>query len=165
MDCSNCANVVNGSSPVCRILNKVYPISDYPNQGLSCTAWTQGKAQRIVKDVKRDPLLSWIDRFKGNKVKDVSQIVPVVEENSENKKEALKKLEDALLDPDTKNKAYLLGIREELKKPITDVQVSVPIQPQETLENEINVKNSLGWLIAAVLGGTLFSLWLLGLIG
>jgi hypothetical protein len=165
MDCSNCGNVVNGSSPVCKILNKIYPITDYPNQGSNCVSWTQGKAQRTVKETKRDPLLSWVGKFNRNRVKDVSQTIPVVEENSENKEEALKKINDALLDPNTKNKAYLLGIREELKKPIIDVHVSVPIQPQETLENEINVKNSLGWLVTAVFGGILISLWLLGLIG
>jgi hypothetical protein len=164
MDCSNCANVVNGSSPVCRILNKIYPISDYPNQGLGCAAWTQGKAQRTVKETKRDPLLSWIGRFKGHKVKNIPQTVPVVEENSENKEKALKKVEDALLDPNTKNKAYLLGIREELKNPSVEPKPSVSVQPKETMENEINFKDSLGWLIAAALGAVLISLWLLKLI-
>jgi hypothetical protein len=157
MDCSNCANVVNGSSPVCRILNKVYPISDYPNQGVNCVSWTQSKAQRTIKENKRDPLLSWIGKFKKTKEK----VAPIIDEK---KQEVLKKIEDDLLNPDVKNKAYLLGIREELKNPIpTKTQDAIESQP--VIETEVNFKNSLGWVIASVLGAVLISLWLLGLIG
>jgi hypothetical protein len=161
-DCSNCANVIRtGEDHVCKILNSTYLISNYPTQGVSCATWKQGQTQKLVKETKRDPLLSWINRFNKGKEKDESRDAPVIDEKS--KLEALRKVEDALVDPNIKNKAYLLEIRKELKT-TTETNVSTPVQPQVVSDNEINFKNSLGWLIAAALGAVLISLWLLKLI-
>jgi hypothetical protein len=129
-DCSNCSNVVaSGQGHFCKMGNNVYPISNYPEDGASCSTWTQGSAQKVEKEHSRDPLLSWLDRKKN--------------------KSSIDSAEQKIIDAYDKN----MGFTE---------TPQVNASKSKFNDGEVDVKNALGWIIAAVLSGVLISLWLLG---
>jgi hypothetical protein len=155
-DCSNCSNVVvSGQDHFCKINNSVYPISNYPDDGASCSTWNQGHTQKVTKEHSRDPLLSWINRFNKGKEKDESHNVPVIDEKEQKIIEAFN------------NNAKDLGIEipKATPSPVHQTyQTRTITQPETTLDGEVNVKNALGWIVAAILGGIIIGLWLLGLL-
>jgi hypothetical protein len=149
-DCSNCNKVVEvtPTSHVCNMGQKKYVISDYPLQGINCATWQQCKSTMMQnKQGRKDPFLSWISR--NNKAMSSG---PVVDE-----------AERKILEAYERN----MGT-EEKETPCYSTSVySSPIQDQQEESSggsEINLKYASGWIVAAVFGGLLLSIWLLGLI-
>ena len=150
-DCSDCGNVQRAGqdSYACKMGNSTYLINNYPEDGKGCVAWKQGNTQKTLKKVNnRDPLLSWLNRAnKERERQDSHDIQPTVVDKDE------QKIIEAY-----DNNAKAVG----LKTPEIPVQNYVP---QQTIsDGEVNVKNALGWLIAAVLTGVLIASWLLKLL-
>ena len=73
MSCENCGkHVASGNNHACVIEGKVYPISDYPTQGASCSTYEfKETVTGKIKKKSKDPLLSFIDKRK-NKVAEES---------------------------------------------------------------------------------------------
>jgi hypothetical protein len=145
-DCSNCNNSINANgSHACKVGNSTYLISDYPAQGVECSTWNQGKTQKLTKEVRsKDPLVSWLSKFKKTKEPDIVAVIPVGDE-----------IEQKAIEYFDKH-AKEAGIN--IEKP----QHQHVVNP--VVYGEVNFKYALGWIVAAVFGGVLVSIWLLGLL-